>query len=163
ITGSPAQMGGITFLRGMMVLLASLPAGVISDRFSRRTVLIWTTGLNAAQAVALALLVIAGLAQTWHLYVFAVIGGVTTALSQPARQAFVYDVTSRDLLTNSLAMNSLAGNISRITGPPLAGVVIGWFGNASAFFVLAVFNVVAMGLTMLIRPRAQVRIARKPE
>ncbi|MCX6022327.1 MAG: MFS transporter [Chloroflexi bacterium] len=113
--------------------------------------------------MALAALVIANLAETWHLYVFAVMGGVTAGISQPARQAFVYDVTSRELLTNALTVNSLAQNVARVTGPPLAGAIIGWWGTASSFFVLAVFNFIAMGFTMLIQPRARVAAAPGPK
>ena len=64
-------------------------------------------------------------------------------------------MVGRELLTNAVTVNSLAQNVSRVVGPPLAGAIIAAFGNASVFIVLAVLNVVAMGLTMLIRMQKQ--------
>ncbi|MCX6020996.1 MAG: MFS transporter [Chloroflexi bacterium] len=163
LTGSPAQMGTITFVRGIMVLVASPPAGVLSDRFSRRTIIMWTALVNAAQAVALAVLVIAELAQPWHLYGFAIISGAIQAVAQPARQAFVYDVTTREMLTNAMAVNSLAQNLARVMGPPLAGVMIGLLGTASSFFMLAIFNLTALGFTSMIHTRTQFKPAQQKE
>ena len=163
VTGSATQMGAITFLRGIMILAASLPAGVLSDRFSRRDVIVACTGVGVVQAVVLAVLVGTGLAEPWHLYIFAVIEGLATGVNQPARQAFVYDVTDRELLTNAMTVNSIAQNVARVSGPPLAGVIIGAWGSASVFFALAALKVLAMALTMLIRTRAQVGVGRKKE
>ncbi|MCX6021759.1 MAG: MFS transporter, partial [Chloroflexi bacterium] len=161
VTHSAGQVGVITFLRGITILLASPPAGVLSDRYSRRNVIVWTTFASVVQALALAALVFANMIESWHLWVFAIAGGLTQAVTQPARQAFVYDVTERELLTNALTVNSLAQNLARVSGPPLAGAIIGLLGNASLFLVLAVLNVVAMGLTMLIRTRGQVAAANR--
>ncbi|MBI4497635.1 MAG: MFS transporter, partial [Chloroflexi bacterium] len=163
VTKSAAQLGVVTFIQGIMILVSSLPAGVLSDRFSRRDVIVWSTSLSVAQALVLALLVVANLAETWHLYAFALVGGLAAGVSQPARQAFVYDVTDRALLTNALTVNSLAQNVARVTGPPLAGALIGFWGTASTFFVLAALKVLAMALTMLIHTRGQVATGEKKE
>lgn len=153
VTNSAAQVGVISFIQGITMLISSPPGGVISDRFSRRNVIIWSTGLNVLQGVSLAVLAMLGMTQTWHLYAFAFVGGVAAGISYPVRQAFTYDLTTPELLTNAMTVSSMAQSVARVTGPPLAGVSIGLSGTPSAFFVVAVLNVVALMLTFPIRAR----------
>lgn len=151
VTGSATQLGVVTFLQGIMILAASIPAGVLADRYDRRNVLVWTTAVGVVQALALALLVETKLVALWHLYAFAIVAGLTNGVTAPVRQALVYDLTRPELLTNAMTVNSLAQNLARVTGPPLAGAVLGLFGTASTFFVLTGLKLLAMALTMLIQ------------
>ena len=57
ITGSPFQVGAVGFVTGLSSLITSPFAGLITDRVSRRTVLIWVTAASAVIAVVLAALV----------------------------------------------------------------------------------------------------------
>ena len=150
ITGSGTQMGLITGLRGGMLLVIAPVGGILSDRLSRRTVVVASTFVGAVQAVALAVLIATGLAQLWHLYIFALIEGLATGVNQPARFAFVRDVTTPETLPNAVALNSIAQNASRVAGPPLAGVIYAFAGAAWVFFCLAALKVIATGLTLLI-------------
>src|SRR3712207_8151642 len=50
-------------------------AGVLVDRLDRRTVLIAAQGLTALVTVVLAVLIVAGLAQAWHVAAIAFLGG----------------------------------------------------------------------------------------
>ncbi|MBI2888188.1 MAG: MFS transporter [Chloroflexi bacterium] len=158
VTGSATQLGVVTFLQGIMILAASIPAGVLADRYNRRNVLVWTTAVGVIQALALAMLVETNLVELWHLYAFSIVSGLTSGVTQPVRQALVYDLTRLELLTNAMTVNSLAQNLARVTGPPLAGAVLGLFGTASTFFVLTALKLLAMALTMAI----QVQETRRP-
>lgn len=150
LTGSATQLGLITAVRGGMLLLAALAGGILSDRLSRRTVIIASTGVGAVQAAVLVALIVWGVAQVWHLYIFALVEGLATGINQPARFAFVRDITTQESLPNAVALNSLAMNASRVVGPPLAGVIYGLLGAAWLFIGLALLKMIAMGLTMLI-------------
>ena len=150
ITGSAAQLGGVTFVQGVMVFLASLPGGVMADRYNRRTILVWTTALNVVQALGLALLVFSGQMQPWHLYVFGFIGGVVHGIAHPVRQPLVYDLTSPVLLTNAVTMSSMSWSLARVSGPPVAGMLLGFFDTSSTFFIAAILIAVAMVMTLQI-------------
>ncbi len=163
VTGSAAQIGGVAFVQGIMLLLASFPAGVLADRYNRRDVLVWSTAIGVFQALALALLVFSDQVQVWHLYAFALIGGLANGISQPVRQAMVYDLTSRELLTNAMTVNSMAQSVARVSGPPVAGMLLGLFGTSSAFFVLSGLKLAAMALTMLIPTQALAQTSRRTE
>src|SRR6476620_6419868 len=58
LTHSPFQIGAISFVRGATTLTVSPFAGAITDRFSRRRVLVVMTGVSSVVAVTLAVLVI---------------------------------------------------------------------------------------------------------
>ena len=150
MTGSGTQMGFITAVRGGIVLVASPVGGILSDRFSRRTVVVLSSAMGALQAAALAFIILGGFAQVWHLYVFVLLEGFATGVNQPARIAFVRDVVDTPNLPNAVALNSIATNGARITGPPLAGAIYGFFGAGALFLTPARVKKRAPGLTMLI-------------
>ena len=150
MTGSGTQMGLIVGLRGGMLLVASPAGGILSDRMSRRTLIIFATAVGAAQAAMLAVIIISGLAEVWHLYVFALVEGIATGVNRPARQAFVRDITERKNLSNAVFLTAITMNASRVSGPPLAGAIYGLMGPAQLFFILAALKVVAMWTTILI-------------
>lgn len=152
LTGSATQIGGVSFVAGLMTLGVTPFAGVLADRFARRTIL-WSSSLfGAATAVALAILVVTDLIEVWHAYVFAIITGLAQALNQPARQAAVYDAATEDTLQNAVALNSLAQNLARIVGPAAAGIVAVWSLTA-AFLLIAVMRALAAGATFLMAHR----------
>ncbi|MBI4203141.1 MAG: MFS transporter [Chloroflexi bacterium] len=155
MTGSAAQLGAIGAVRGVVFFVLSPPAGILCDRMSRRMLIIVSTGVTVFQALGLAVLVATGDAQVWHLYTFSIIEGIASSVNQPARQAFVYDVVGREGLSRAIPINSIAQNIARISGPAIAGMIIGFVGTASVFYILAALKVLAMFFTMKISPVTQ--------
>ena len=51
-----------------------------------------------------------GAAQLWHVYAIALFQGITTAIDNPARQAFVSEMVPPDKLANAVALNSASFN-----------------------------------------------------
>jgi MFS family permease len=160
LTGSATQIGGVLSTQGIISMVIAPAAGYLADRYPRRSVLIWTTVASAVQASVLAALALGGAMQLWQLYALALAGGAIQALTQPARQSFVYDVSTDETLVNAVAMNSLVNGFARIVAPPLTGVMIGFWGNGAPFVFLALTKVIAIVLTMQIGVRTrQTRIA----
>jgi MFS family permease len=150
MTDSAAQLGTISAFRGGVAIITAPIGGQLADRYPRRMILVWSTAASMVQAVILAALIITGLIEVWHVYLLALFGGAIQSITQPARQAFVYDVSTDETLPNAIAMNSIVQNVARISGPPLAGAMIGFFGTGAPFVMLAATQVVAMWLTLLI-------------
>ena len=150
LTGSPIQLGALAAVRGVVGTAVSPIGGFMAEKYSRRDVMVWSTLAGAVQAAVLAALVVTGTVAVWHVYAIALVAGTVMSINQPARQALVYDVTSDELLPNAVAMNSAAQNISRITGPPLAGALIGFIGLAAPFIFIVGVQTVAMVLTLMI-------------
>ena len=137
LTGSPFQVGAIGFTRGITAVGFSPFAGTITDRFSRKSVLMVMTAVSATVATFLAFLIITDVIQVWMLYPLAALEGFGDAINQPARQVMIYDVVGGEDLPNAIAVNSLGSNTMRIVGPALAGGLIGTLGIQAAFALQA--------------------------
>ena len=137
LTGSSFQIGAIAFVRGATTLTVSPFAGAITDRFSRKSVLVVMTAVSSVTGTLLAALVITHVISVWMLYVTATVDGLAEAVNQPARQVMIYDVVGADDLPNGIAVNSLGANTMRIAGPALGGALIGAFGVGAAFILQA--------------------------
>ncbi len=124
ITDSPFSLGLVTTLQFLPVTLLALYGGVLADRLRKRHALLVTQSVAMLQAFAFGALVATGAIQLWHIYVLAMLQGLVNAVDTPTRQAFVVEMVGRDNLSNAVAINSMGFNISRIMGPPLAGIVI---------------------------------------
>jgi MFS family permease len=137
LTGSPFQVGAVGFVRGISTVTVSPFAGTVTDRFSRRSVLMVMTAISALAATLVATLIITDVIQVWMLYPLSALEGFGDAVNQPARQVMIYDVVGSEDLPNAVAVNSLGSNTMRIVGPSLAGALIGTVGIQAAFIVQA--------------------------
>lgn len=159
---SAAQLAAVIATGGVVRLVAGPFVGAVLDRYPRREVLIQSTWSGAVMGAILAVLVLTGLVEVWQLYVFMAIDGLVSTTNQVARQAFVYDVTTDATLPNAVALNAIAQNLSRITGPVLAAGLVSVLGTAYPFLVLAALHAIGAVLTIRIsnatRQEAGVRL-----
>lgn len=124
-----AALGITTGLQFLPVLLLSPYAGVIADRFPKRRLLQVTQATMAISSLALGLIAVLGVAETWHVYLLAFVFGIGSAFDAPARQSFVSEMVDHDEVTNAVGLNSAGFNLARILGPGLAGLMIGALGG----------------------------------
>ena len=89
LTHSAWQLGLVGALQALPVLLFSLVGGVFADRWPKRRVLLVTQAAAMIQALLLWALIATGTVQLWHLYVLALLLGLTYSLSKPASRSFV--------------------------------------------------------------------------
>ncbi|WP_460835643.1 MFS transporter [Nocardioides hungaricus] len=128
---SGTELGITTGLQFLPVLLLSPYAGVIADRFPKRRLLQVTQATMAVASLALGLIAVLGVAQTWQVYLIAFLFGIGSAFDAPARQSFVSEMVGQDDLTNAVGLNSASFNAARILGPALAGLMIGALGGGA--------------------------------
>jgi MFS family permease len=103
-----------------------------------------------ALALGLGVLTVAGLAQLWHVYVFAFLFGCAAAFDAPVRQTFVSELVGDADLPNAVALNSLSFNAAQLLGPAIAGLVIVSIGSGWAFLINgASFFAVLLSLCLL--------------
>jgi len=103
-------------------------------------------------ALGLGLLVVTGLVQLWHVYVFAFLLGCTAAFDAPARQTFVTELVEEPLLPNAVALNSTSFNAARMIGPAIAGGVIAAVGSGYVFLINALSFLAVLSSLTLLRP-----------
>lgn len=152
LTDRDAAALGITMALQFGPLLVLVPvSGLMADRFDRRKLLMWTQGIQCVLALGLGLLVISGHVQLWHVYVFALLLGICTAIDTPARQSFVSELVTEKDISNAIALNSTSFQSARLIGPAVAGVLIAWIGTGPVFIVNALSFVGVFGSLFFIR------------
>jgi MFS family permease len=127
--GSGAAIGITTGLQFLPFLLVMPLAGVVADRVPKRRLLQLTNVAMALPALVLGLLAVTGTVQTWHVYVLALLLGLGSAFDAPARQSFVSELVTPDLLPNAVSLNSASFNAARLVGPGLARLLIALLGG----------------------------------
>lgn len=153
LTDSAFWLAAVSLISLLPVLPVSLVAGVLSDRFPRRRILLVTELTVLIQAFVLAFLTWSGLIQVWHIIVLSFVLGVAVAIEQPARFAFIHDIVGKDDLTNAIGLNATINSAARIIGPALAGLLIAAVGEALIFFINGISYAVVLIILLLIKPR----------
>jgi MFS family permease len=148
LTDSPFFVAMAGFAGGIPLLLVSLPAGVIIDRFDRRNVLLLAQ-LGATLVAALfAFLVGTGVIGRVSMLVLVATYGTMMSFVFPTRTTIVPSLVERRDLANAVALNSASQNATRVVGPSIAGVLIGLLGVAETFAVAAAMQALALAVTM---------------
>ena len=155
LTGSALLLGVIGFAGQFPAFLMAPFAGALADRWSRYRMVLVAQILAMTQASILAILVMTGAVEVWHLMVLAVAAGLINGVDVPARQALLVRlVGGTEDLPNAIALNSSMFNAARMVGPALGGVLISVVGEGPVFVLNAVSYVAVLSaLTRLHLPR----------
>lgn len=151
LTHSPLQLGMVSAARGIPMLLFGVIAGVAADRYGRKTQLIVAQTVNVFLNIILALLIITGNVQVWHIYVTGFLAGTVQAFQQPARQVLITDLVGERHLLNAVSLNSAAISMSRGIGPAVCGLLINAFGVGFSYFAQAALFALASVWTVQIK------------
>ena len=152
LTNSAFQVGLVTTINTLPVLLFTLYGGVIADRVNKRRFLIVLQTLMLLEALALAVLTGTGRVTVGWVMVLAAVQGVLVAFEIPARQSFLVEMTGREDLLTAVALNSSVFNVTRVIGPAVAGVVIAAIGIAACFYVNAASYLAVLWMLAIMRP-----------
>jgi MFS family permease len=148
LTDSALQLGLVRGVQAIPTLLLSPVAGTAADRYSRKMQILVAQVLDGLMLAAVALLIVTGQIQAWHVYLTAFGMAIVQTFQQPARAAMIADVVPPSHLTNAIGLNSIIFNVARSTGPALAGVLIATFGTAGSFATQAAFYLLATVWTL---------------
>ncbi len=141
ITGEGLSIGISTAVRTAPALFLAGLAGVLADRFSRKSLL---TISQAGRGVLSALFVLitvgreyAEVSIVWvYLLVFAL--GCVGGIDQPVRRATVRDVVRSSDLPGAASLHTATISTGRVIGPLCAGGLMTWVGAPAAFIFSAV-------------------------
>ena len=127
----------IAIANSLPILLGSLYGGVLADRYSKRTIIIWSQATQMVLMFGLSALIYFGHIQIWHVVLLALCVGITNIFDIPARQAFVVEMVGKPDLANAIALNSSIFNAARAFGPAAAGLLIAVLAGSSQQAALA--------------------------
>jgi len=152
LTGSALLLGTIAFALQIPSLFITPLAGVLADRWNRRTTIIFSQTLSMFVAFMLAILVLTHVITVGWIIALALFNGVVLAFDTPFRQSFVPEIiTDREDLSNAIALNSSLYNMARFVGPPIGGLLIALVGEGWCFFINGVSFLAVIGALLAMR------------
>ncbi|MCX5883812.1 MAG: MFS transporter [Deltaproteobacteria bacterium] len=158
MTGSAMLLGIVGFTSQIPSFLLAPVAGVLADRWEKRHLLLATQALALIQAALLAIIVLTGVVQIWHIVLLSLFLGIVNAFDIPIRQSFVVQmVDSREDLSNAIALNSSMVHGARLIGPTIAGLLVASVGEGVCFAInsASYLAVIAALAAMRVAPRPQ--------
>jgi MFS family permease len=164
MTHSTFMVGVALFALLFPRFLFSLLGGIVSDRYNRYKILLYTQIALMVQAVLLTTITLSNHFFVWELLSLNVVLGVINAFDSPARQPLVHEmINDKDDLPNALALNSSLVNFARIVGPAFAGIVLVKFGAGVCFLFnsLSFIAVITSLLLMKLPAHKPIRVKKK--
>ncbi|MBI2304158.1 MAG: MFS transporter [Chloroflexi bacterium] len=151
LTHSPAQLGLVSFARAIPILLWAVPLGVALDRLDKRRLLGICQMANVLAPLVLAVLILTGQVQAWHVYLFAFVTGSAMIFQQPIRTSLVPYVVEEGQTLNAMSLNQMANNITRVFAPGLAGALVGIIGTGGVFTIEGLIFALGVATTALMK------------
>lgn len=162
ITSSAFSLGWVVTVVGVPQLVMPFLGGVLADRMDRRRLLVSVQWMLATLWIVVALLILSGAVQIWHIVLSGIVSGVLQAFSRPASMALLPNTVVREDLTNAVALFAGVMSVAGVLGPSLGGLLVLWiggndeqFGIGGVFLLTGLAIVVASFLVLLIRVPAR--------
>ncbi len=134
-TGRASLVGLFIFAQLGPLLVLSIPAGVIADRFERRKWLIVTQTIQMTFSFLLFPLTANDAHITW-IFVAQLGVGVGNALNAPAWSASLPSLVPPEDLSGAISLNSTIINGSRVIGPIIVALLANWGVSTSQVFFI---------------------------
>jgi predicted MFS family arabinose efflux permease len=158
LSGSPSSLGLVLAAQALPLAAFALVGGVIGDRVSRQRLMLASDLARAATQAVAATLLIAGVAEIWHLAVLAGLYGAAEAFFRPAAGGLIPRLVPDEQLLQANSLIAMSQSLGMVLGPALAGVLIALFGPGSAIAIDAASFVVSAGCLWLMTPRPGARV-----
>ncbi len=154
--GSANILGGVFLSTVIPSIAFSLLGGVFADKADRRYILI---AVNLARASLMGLFcffIYAEIIQFYHLYLFGILFGASSAFGDPAFDALLPSLVQRDELQRANALFALGDDVAYTSGPLVAGVLVALIGVGGTILVNAVsFALLVLALFLLNLPKLE--------
>ncbi|MEH2358877.1 MFS transporter [Nostoc sp.] len=153
LTKSAWLLGVAGFVQFLPTLLVIPFSGVLSDRWSRRDLLMVVQILGISVSLALTILTFRNSITFPILLVLSVLNGLLKGLDMPVRHTIVTEtVDDHADWGNAIALNSVMLSSSLVLGPAMGGILIATLGVKYCFlydtlsYIPAIFTLLAMRL-----------------
>jgi MFS family permease len=149
---------GSTIQLSLLVLAGSLPGvlmtpfvGSLVDRWDRRIAMIVSDAGSAVGTLAIAVLLLTGSLETWHLFPALAFSSAFGAFQFPAYGAAVTMLVPKDQYGRASGMVQLANSVGSVVAPIAAGLLVVSTGLTALFVIDFVTFAVAVGTLLIVR------------
>jgi len=138
LTGENIAVGWVVFGRGLAMALLGPIGGAMTDRISKRAILLTSQAVTSVVFAVMAVLMGTGEMTVTYLVLGGFLVGTSFAFVGPARQAYAVELVPEAKRGNAVAINQVALNATRVVGPAVAGWLLAHrFGATGAFVLMA--------------------------
>jgi MFS family permease len=134
-TGSATDLGFVLASYALARVVLILAGGVWADRLPRRLVMVVADVVRALAQGIIAVALITGAAEIWHLAAVAAIGGGAQAFFGPASTGFVPDTVSAGRLQQANALIGVSDSATWLFGPGVSGLLVAAAGPGWVFAI----------------------------
>lgn len=153
-TGRASFVGFFIFAQLGPLLVLSIPAGVLADKFDRRK---WLISTQVIQLTFSVLLGVCAAIDSPVLFLFLMqLGvGIGNALNAPAWSAVLPMLVPPEDIPGAISLNSTVINLSRVIGPIIVAILANFGVTASQFFFInaGTYLAVVFALLNVVLPR----------
>ena len=132
LSGSASALGLVLAARTIPMVLFLLLGGVVSDRFSRTTVVRTSNLLSALTQGVVAYLFLSGNAELWMVIALEAANGTVAAFTMPAMEGIVPQIAPRTHLQQANALLSFSRAGLTVVGPTVAALLVAGVGSGWA-------------------------------
>ncbi|MEV5947721.1 MFS transporter [Streptomyces sp. NPDC051993] len=161
LQASAFQVGLLTAATTAAFALIALPAGVLVDRGSKRSIMIVCNILRLLIIGSVPLAAVLGVVTMAQLYVVAVTAGVCTVFFDVSYQSYVPSLIRADLRMDANGKLGTTQAFAQLGGPSLGGGLVAAFGAAGAMAADAISYVISVFSISAIRTREEPPPARR--
>jgi MFS family permease len=147
-TGSSGALAVLATVMALPTLVVGPIAGVLVDRWPRRSVMLFS---HAARAALVTVLVLSPNVPT--VYAISVATATIASFYMPARNAILPNLVHKDDVLKANSFSLTTGTLLMMASPALAAIVIGWLGSTVALAVNAASFALAAVAVFFIRVR----------
>lgn len=156
-TNDPFALGLVALVKGLPMIIFTLPGGVIADRFDRRKIMLIC--LAGATVTSLGLAVASWMeGPLWGLFLLLFIDSSFMRLTAPAASSLMPLLLPRHLLENGVKWSTNIFQMTSLFGPALGGFILSWHLQA-AYLICAGTSVIFILLLLRLTVPAQKRAA----
>jgi MFS family permease len=137
LTNDPLALGTVLALEGIPRAVFMLFGGAITDHLSPCLVMLIANITRFMLTAVMALLVFAGVAQLWMVYLFGLFFGIVAGFAIPAENSIVPMLLEEQDLQAGNSMMMGITQLAGFVGPTIAGILIGRFSHSYAGVGLA--------------------------
>ena len=135
LTGSPLLLGIVGAMQFLPITFFSLFAGVLTDKFSKKKILVFTQTVSMLLAFILSALVFTHAVKYGYIIALALCLGFCNTLDMPTRQSFIVEIVGKEDLMNAITLNSATFNLARIIGPAIGAMLMAYLGAGWCFLL----------------------------
>jgi MFS family permease len=156
-THQAIMLGYVGLAQFLPVLLLSLVAGHVADRFDRRVIIVIGQSVVALTSVGLIALSLTH-GPVWIIFPLLAVRGAADGFAVAASGALPPQTVPPSVFENAASWSSSLWQLSALSGPALAGVLIAARGSAASVYTVdAIAGLVSVALISRIRGKQEAR------